>query len=63
MGSPDQDIKCNRCLKLVQGACYTLSDGRNFHMNCFICNECSLPFKSGSYVVYEGKEFHKEVIK
>ncbi|KAJ9062246.1 Transforming growth factor beta-1-induced transcript 1 protein [Entomophthora muscae] len=60
--SLDPEDFCDRCNLVINGPCFTLTNGRQYHPNCFICAGCKKRFEQGTYVSQGDKEYHRECV-
>ncbi|KAI0229604.1 LIM and senescent cell antigen-like-containing domain protein 2 [Massospora cicadina] len=60
--SLDPEDFCDRCNSAIVGPCFTLTNGRQYHPNCFICAGCQKRFDQGTYVSQGDKEYHRQCV-
>ncbi|KAJ1731955.1 hypothetical protein LPJ61_002274 [Coemansia biformis] len=57
---PRHEERCSRCGETLSGPRFQLTNGKQYHQECFACAGCSRHFEEGSYVCFEGQEYHHE---
>lgn len=61
--APRKEDACDRCGSVLSGPRFQLTNGRQYHPECFACAGCSQRFDEGSYVCFEGREYHHHCVK
>ncbi|PIA14353.1 hypothetical protein COEREDRAFT_98992 [Coemansia reversa NRRL 1564] len=54
---------CDRCQALLSGPRFQLTNGKQYHPECFACAGCGQRFDEGSYVCFEGQEYHHQCVE
>ncbi|KAJ2708422.1 hypothetical protein H4R19_004751, partial [Coemansia spiralis] len=57
---PRHEERCSRCNETLAGPRFQLTNGKQYHQECFACAGCNRHFEEGSYVCFEGQEYHHE---
>ncbi|KAJ2890354.1 LIM and senescent cell antigen-like-containing domain protein 2, partial [Coemansia aciculifera] len=60
--APRRDECCDRCRAVLTGPRFQLTNGRQYHPQCFACAGCGERFDEGSYVCFEGHEYHHHCV-
>ncbi|KAJ1768625.1 hypothetical protein IW138_003383 [Coemansia sp. RSA 986] len=61
--APRREEACDRCRAPLSGPRFQLTNGKQYHPECFACAGCSQRFDEGSYVCFEGQEFHHQCVE
>ncbi|KAJ2157764.1 hypothetical protein GGF46_004276 [Coemansia sp. RSA 552] len=54
---------CDRCQAVLSGPRFQLTNGKQYHPECFACAGCGQRFDEGSYVCFEGQEYHHQCVE
>ncbi|KAJ1849421.1 hypothetical protein LPJ73_003731 [Coemansia sp. RSA 2703] len=54
---------CDRCRAVLSGPRFQLTNGKQYHPECFACAGCGQRFDEGSYVCFEGQEYHHQCVE
>ncbi|KAJ2688303.1 LIM and senescent cell antigen-like-containing domain protein 2 [Coemansia spiralis] len=60
--APRRDEACDRCHAVLAGPRFQLTNGKQYHPECFACAGCAQRFDEGSYVCFEGNEYHHHCV-
>ncbi|KAJ2438880.1 LIM and senescent cell antigen-like-containing domain protein 2, partial [Coemansia sp. RSA 2424] len=60
--APRRDECCDRCAAVLTGPRFQLTNGKQYHPQCFACAGCGQRFDEGSYVCFEGHEYHHHCV-
>ncbi|KAJ2557498.1 hypothetical protein EV175_001310 [Coemansia sp. RSA 1933] len=60
--APRREEPCDRCRVPLSGPRFQLTNGKQYHPNCFVCAGCDQRFDEGSYVCFENQEFHHDCV-
>ncbi|KAJ2619133.1 hypothetical protein GGF44_005658, partial [Coemansia sp. RSA 1694] len=60
--APRRDECCDRCAAVLIGPRFQLTNGKQYHPQCFACAGCGQRFDEGSYVCFEGHEYHHHCV-
>ncbi|KAJ2048743.1 LIM and senescent cell antigen-like-containing domain protein 2 [Coemansia sp. S16] len=60
--APRRDESCDRCHNVLTGPRFQLTNGKQYHPECFACAGCNQRFDEGSYVCFEGNEYHHHCV-
>ncbi|KAI9504936.1 hypothetical protein GGI25_001735 [Coemansia spiralis] len=61
--APRREETCDRCQAVLSGPRFQLTNGKQYHPECFACAGCGQRFDEGSYVCFEGQEFHHQCVE
>ncbi|KAJ2396039.1 hypothetical protein GGI23_004069, partial [Coemansia sp. RSA 2559] len=61
--APRREEACDRCRAPLSGPRFQLTNGKQYHPECFACAGCGQRFDEGSYVCFEGQEFHHQCVE
>ncbi|KAJ1732443.1 hypothetical protein LPJ72_003415 [Coemansia sp. Benny D160-2] len=61
--APRREEACDRCRAALSGPRFQLTNGKQYHPECFACAGCGQRFDEGSYVCFEGQEFHHQCVE
>ncbi|KAJ2823028.1 LIM and senescent cell antigen-like-containing domain protein 2, partial [Coemansia furcata] len=60
--APQRRDECDRCRAVLAGPRFQLTNGKQYHPECFACAGCAQRFDEGSYVCFEGNEYHHHCV-
>ncbi|KAJ2004328.1 hypothetical protein H4R26_002576 [Coemansia thaxteri] len=60
--APRREETCDRCRAVLAGPRFQLTNGKQYHPECFACAGCGQRFDEGSYVCFEGHEYHHHCV-
>ncbi|KAJ2743036.1 hypothetical protein GGI20_004050 [Coemansia sp. BCRC 34301] len=60
--APRREEACDRCHQPLAGPRFQLTNGKQYHPQCFACAGCHQRFDEGSYVCFEGNEYHHHCV-
>ncbi|KAI7834382.1 hypothetical protein BX661DRAFT_177108 [Kickxella alabastrina] len=60
---PRREEMCDRCHDHLVGPRFQLTNGKQYHPECFACAGCGQRFDEGSYVCFEGQEYHHQCVE
>ncbi|KAJ2707218.1 LIM and senescent cell antigen-like-containing domain protein 2 [Coemansia sp. IMI 203386] len=58
-----REESCDRCHAVLSGPRFQLTNGKQYHPECFACAGCGQRFDEGSYVCFEGQEYHHHCVE
>ncbi|KAJ1806616.1 LIM and senescent cell antigen-like-containing domain protein 2, partial [Coemansia sp. RSA 2599] len=58
-----REESCDRCHAVLSGPRFQLTNGKQYHPECFACAGCGQRFDEGSYVCFEGQEYHHQCVE
>ncbi|KAJ2798713.1 hypothetical protein H4R20_004721, partial [Coemansia guatemalensis] len=61
--NPRREEVCDRCQAVLSGPRFQLTNGKQYHPECFACAGCGQRFDEGSYVCFEGQEYHHQCVE
>ncbi|KAJ2719200.1 LIM and senescent cell antigen-like-containing domain protein 1 [Coemansia sp. Benny D115] len=61
--APRREETCDRCQSVLSGPRFQLTNGKQYHPECFACAGCGQRFDEGSYVCFEGQEYHHQCVE